>query len=238
MEFDNYVIILVRPQIEENIGAVARVMMNFGFSKLFLVDPKCNWIGKTAVSIARDAKKILYCAYKLDSVEQAICDLDYAYALSARQRSIENEYIRLSNIPIHEKNKVGIIFGPENSGLSNEDVAFVDKMVGIDTSEKYKSLNLSKAVAIVCYEMSKNNSSFKKETLSKETQVPKKSELIFFFKYLKRQLLSSNFFRTEEKVPMAMLSIKSMFNKCKFNSDEIKTLYGMVRSLSSKKYDN
>ena len=230
---NNYVTILVRPQLEENVGAVARAMMNFGFFRLFLVEPKCRWLSDTTKSVACSAKEILYSAVKVDSVEDAISELEYIYAFSARERSMDIDYVDLSSIEDHANNKkVGIMFGPEDSGLSNNDISLANKVVGIKTSDKSKSLNLSKAVAIACYELSKKNFDYKKKIFERKKEIAKKGELTLFFNFLEKELIKKNFFRTKEKEVTAMLNIKNMFSKCNFTSDEVKTLYGMMKALS------
>ena len=226
----NVFIILVRPQLEENIGAVARSMMNFGFSDLLLVKPVCDWLGEKSIAVSCNASEILKSAVEFNSVNEAISSLNYTYALSARTRSVSISSIPVYNIIQHEQSsdKIGFVFGPENSGLSNEDISLIDKIVTIQTSCKYKSLNLSQAVTIVCYELSKIK---KEDFVVKKRQVAKIGELDFFLTKLEEKLIKKNFFRTNEKMKSSMLNIKNMFKKCYFTSDEIKTFHGIIKNL-------
>ncbi len=222
-------IILVRPQLEENIGAVARVAANFGFHDLRIVSPSCNHLGDKAQSVACSAVNLLESAQVFSTVENAVHDLRFLYALSARARHMEIDSLSLPEITIYEDLAVGFMFGPEKSGLSNDDLALVDKLLMIETSDVYKSLNLAQAVAIVCYEVRRSRNV--KSNHDKKDLATKK-EIQGFYEHLECELQNKNFFRTSEKVPTAMLNIKNMFKKHEFTGDEIKTLRGIIKALS------
>lgn len=222
--------VLVRSQLEENIGAVARAMMNFGFTNLRLVEPKCDHLSKKALALACKAVNTLSNATIFNSIQEATHDINLLYAFSARSRSVDIESDSLNCLAQRNDLKSGFMFGPENSGLSNHDLSLADKIIHINTSEIYSSLNLSHSVAIACYELSRNNAAKENDN----AKIATKGEMNTFYGHLEKELINKNFFRTTEKIPTAMLNIKNMFKKGSFSPDEIKTLHGIVKALVSK----
>ncbi len=150
-------VILVEPENPGNIGAVARVMKNFGFSDLRLVNP-CE-INEVSYARATHAKDILDNAKIFDSFEKATKDLSFLIATTGKLRSVSKHVIKPWEIPKYEN--IGIVFGRESIGLLNEEIEKCDLVVSIPTS-KYKVLNLSHAVGIILYEIFKNRVEFKK----------------------------------------------------------------------------
>ena len=161
--------ILVKPQLGENIGSSARSLKNFGFRRLLLVSPKFSFPNHKAKVTSVGAFDIIDSAKVFDKTDEAISEFDVIISLSARRRDINKKHITITDLPSilkKRKNlKFGFMFGPENSGLSNKDISFSNYILQIPTSKKFKSLNLSHSVTIVCYEIFKiiNNSFFKKK---------------------------------------------------------------------------
>ena len=138
--------ILVKPQLGENIGACARSIKNFGFSKLFIVDPKINFPNHKAKATSVGAYDILNRSKVFDKIENAINPFNLVISLSARRRDINKKHISINEFRniIKKKNlNIGLMFGPEASGLSNKDLSFSNYILQIPTSPKFKSLNLS-----------------------------------------------------------------------------------------------
>ena len=139
--------ILVKPQLGENIGACARSMKNFGFKKLFIVQPKINFPNHKAKATSVGAYDIINKAKVFNKVENAISSFNLIVSFSARRRDINKKHISLDDfqkIIIKKRNlNIGLMFGPEASGLSNKDLAFSNYVLQIPTSKKFKSLNLS-----------------------------------------------------------------------------------------------
>ncbi len=159
MLFKNIHFILVRPQLGENIGAAARSLKNFNFENLRLVSPRDSWPNKSAVYTAVEAKDIVHKAKLFTNNDQAVSDLDYIFATTSRSRSVNKKIIDLNEaVKIIKKQSIlhkksGIFFGPEASGLSNDDLINANYLVNIPTSNKFKSLNLSHAVTIFAFEL-------------------------------------------------------------------------------------
>ena len=147
--------ILVKPQLGENIGACARSMKNFGFSKLHIVSPKINFPNHKAKATSVGAFDIINKAKVFNDTNEAISNFDIVISLSARKRDINKRHISLEEFGnlIKKKNNsnFGLMFGPEESGLSNQDLSFSNYILQIPTSLKFKSLNLSHSVTIICY---------------------------------------------------------------------------------------
>jgi tRNA/rRNA methyltransferase len=159
MLFKNIHFILVRPQLGENIGAAARSLKNFNFENLRLVSPRDSWPNKSATYTAVDAKDIIHKAKVFSNNNQAVSDLDYVFATTSRSRSVNKRIIDLNEaVKIIKKQSIlqkksGIFFGPEASGLSNDDLINANYLVNIPTSSKFKSLNLSHAVTLFAFEL-------------------------------------------------------------------------------------
>ena len=151
--------VLVKPQLGENIGAVARSLKNFGFSKLNLVTPKFTFPNQKTKVTSVGAFDLINSAKVFDNIEKAISEFDVVISLSARRRDINKKHITLidlNNILKKRNNSsFGFMFGPENSGLSNKDISLSNFILQIPTSKKFKSLNLSHSVTIICYELFK-----------------------------------------------------------------------------------
>jgi len=151
--------ILVKPQLGENIGACARSMKNFGFKKLHIVDPKINFPNHKAKATSVGAFDVINKAKVFNEVKDVIKFYDLTISLSARRRDINKKHITLKDfkkiIKKRKNSNIGLMFGPEASGLSNKDLSYSNYILQIPTSPQFKSLNLSHSLTIVCYELFK-----------------------------------------------------------------------------------
>ena len=164
MSLKNIYFILVRPQIGENIGSVARAIKNFSINKLRIINPRCSWPNQRAVATSVGAKDILKSAKIYDSVEESIGDLDIIFASSSRIRKVNKKIISVTNLKtkIKKGRKIGILFGPEASGLSNDEINCADYLVKIPSNNKFSSINLSHSAIIFCFELFQHFSKKKK----------------------------------------------------------------------------
>ena len=190
--------ILVKPQLGENIGACARSMKNFGFSKLHIVSPKINFPNHKAKATSVGAFDIINKAKVFNDTNEAISNFDIVISLSARKRDINKRHISLEEFGnlIKKKNNsnFGLMFGPEASGLSNQDLSFSNYILQIPTSLKFKSLNLSHSVTIICYEIFKifNKNLLKNKKL--KIKIAPKSKINSLIKHLVGLLENKDFF--------------------------------------------
>ena len=160
--------ILVKPQLGENIGACARSMKNFGFSNLNIVSPKFAFPNHKTRVTAVGAFNVINKAKVFNTTLDAVDKFDIVISLSARRRDINKKHITMKDF-LHilkkkRNTKIGLMFGPEASGLSNADLSFSNYILQIPTSKKFKSLNLSHSVTLICYEIFKSikNNTFNK----------------------------------------------------------------------------
>jgi tRNA/rRNA methyltransferase len=237
MLFKNIHFILVRPQLGENIGATARSLKNFNFENLRLVSPRDSWPNKSATYTAVDAKDIVHKAKVYQNNDDAVSDLDYVFATTSRSRSVNkkiidlNEAVKIIKKQNYLNKKVGILFGPEASGLSNDDIVNANCLVNIPTNIKFKSLNLSHAVTIFSFQLFL--SSKKIESLVKNlyrSEDAKKKEVHVFLNFLISHLDKVGFLKPEEKRQQMIRSIKNIFHRSSLSTQEIRTLSGVISS--------
>ena len=230
--------ILVNPQLGENIGACARALKNFGFSNLNIVAPRDPWPNTKARMTSVGAYNIIQKAKIYKNVSDAVKQFDLVFASTARQRDVNKKHISITNfvkiLSKYKKTNIGIMFGPEASGLSNHDLSLSNFIIQIPTSNKLTSLNLSHAVIIICYEIYKslNLTKFKKEImLSKLTS---KSSIRNLIKFLEKMLESKNFFKPPEKKKSMILNINNIFGRLELSDKELRILFSIFSSLNKK----
>ena len=235
----NFGFILVKSQLGENIGACARSMKNFGFNKLRLVSPKFYFPNHKTKVTSVGAFDLIDNAKVFKKTEEALSEFDTVISLSARRRDINKKHITISdltNIIKKRKNaKFGFMFGPENSGLCNKDISLSNFILQIPTSKKFKSINLSHSVTIVCYEIFKilNNNFFKKK--GKHLKISSKLKISLLVKHLISLLESKDFFLPKEKKHSMILNINNLIYRSEPNDKELRILASIISSLSKKK---
>tara|TARA_B100001248_G_scaffold129613_1_gene97172 strand:+ start:3504 stop:4229 length:726 start_codon:yes stop_codon:yes gene_type:complete len=231
--------ILIRPQLGENIGACARSMKNFGFKKLRVVSPKFSFPNHKTKVTSVGAYDIINKTKIFQQVDRAVSEFDLIVSLSARRRDINKKHITIkdfSKIITKDKfSKIGLMFGPEASGLSNSDIAYSNLILQIPTSKKFKSLNLSHSLTIICYEIFKsfNKKIFKKK--GKNIKVSSKSKIMRIVKHLISLLEEKNFFLPEEKRHSMILNIHNLIYRLEPNDKELRILASIISALSKKK---
>ena len=230
--------ILVNPQLGENIGACARSMKNFGFTNLHVVSPKINFPNHKAKATSVGAFDIINKAKVFNETNEAISNFDIIVSLSARRRDINKRHISLNDfVKLLKKNKnsnYGLMFGPEASGLSNKDLSFSNYVLQIPTSPKFKSLNLSHSLTIICYEIFKvfNEKLFKKK--STNIKISSKSKINSLIKHLLGLLDEKEFFLPKEKKHSMILNINNLIYRLEPNDKELRILASIISTLSKK----
>ena len=230
--------ILVKPQLGENIGACARSMKNFGFTNLNIVSPKINFPNHKAKATSVGAFDIINKAKVYNKTNEAISNFNIIVSLSARRRDINKKHISLNDfVKLLKKSKnsnFGLMFGPEASGLSNEDLSFSNYVLQIPTSPKFKSLNLSHSLTIICYEIFKvfNEKLFEKKTTS--IKISSKSKINSLIKHLLGLLDEKEFFLPKEKKHSMLLNINNLIYRLEPNDKELRILASIISTLSKK----
>ena len=231
-------IVLVKPQLGENIGACARSMKNFGFNKLKIVSPKFSFPNHKTKVTSVGAYEIINKTKIFNSTAEAIDEFDIVISFSARRRDINKKHITFRDFYkiINTKKNVnfGLMFGPEASGLSNKDLSYSNYLLQIPTSKIFKSLNLSHSVTIVCYEVFKilNKKVFNNK--GKNLKISSKSKISSIIKHLINLLESKDFFTPNEKKQSMLLNINNLIYRLEPNDKELRILASIVSSLGKK----
>ena len=227
--------ILVRPQMGENIGSAARAIKNFNIKYLRIVNPRCNWPSQKALATSVGAKDILKSAKIYNSIEKAIGDLDIIFASTSRIRKVNKEIISILDFKkkVEKKRKIGILFGPEASGLSNDEISYANYLVKIPTNKKFSSLNLSHSVIIFCFELFQYFSN--KKAIYKsgyKSSVAKKSEINKFLSFIVDKLDKKGFLQPDHKRDSMIRNINNIFHRINLSDQEIRILLGIFSTLN------
>ncbi len=220
--------LLVKPQLPENIGFCARGLKNFGFKNLDLVNPKESWPNKKAIATSVGAKDILKNTKVYTNIKEAINKYDIVYASSARRRDINKKHLSfnqfIKSLKKNKKKKIGIIFGPEASGLSNEDIAYSNYIFKIPVNKKFESINLSHSVILICYEIFKivKVSYFKKD--KKLEDIVSKEKLNVFTDFVENRLEKKGFFSPNEKRKTMLINLRNIFGRIQLSNKELRIL--------------
>ena len=235
MSLNNIYFILVRPQIGENIGSVARAIKNFNIKYLRIVNPRCSWPNQKALSTSVGAKDVLKSAKIYNSVEKSIGDLDIIFASSSRIRKINKKTISVLNLStkIKKGRKIGILFGSESSGLSNDEVNCADYLVKIPSNTKFSSLNLSHSAIIFCFELFKHFKKNKNEyKTGYKSSIAKKSDVNKFLKFIIDGLDKKGFLQPDHKRQSMIRNINNIFHRLNLSEQEIRILLGIFSTLN------
>ena len=230
--------ILVKTPLGENIGACARSMKNFGFSKLRIVSPKISFPNHKTKATSVGAYDIINKAKVFDNVKKAIEPFNLVIALSARRRDINKKHISLNNFQNIVKKRqnlnIGFMFGPEASGLSNHDLSFSNYIMQIPTSTKFKSLNLSHSLTIICFEIFKLMYEKKTKNNNLNLKISSKAKITKIVRHLVSLLEKKEFFMPKEKKQSMLLNINNLIYKLQPNDKELRILASIISSLSRK----
>jgi tRNA/rRNA methyltransferase len=231
-------IILVRPQLAENIGTTARAMLNCGLTDLRLVKPRCEFPEPRARSAASGADAVLDAARVFPDVAGAVGDLHLLYATCPRERDMAKDAlapqaaIASARAALAAGEKVGFLFGPERTGLENEDLALADAMVPFPVNPEFDSLNLAQAVLLVGWEWARaHDSGPSRRTRAAKTEPATKAEIDGFLVRLEAELDACGFLRNPAMRPAAVRNLRAFFLRARPNAQEIRTAHGMLTGL-------
>ena len=233
------IVILVEPQLGDNIGTTARAMAHFGLSRLRLIKPRDGWPNPRAYVAASGADRILDEAVLYDTVEAAIADCTYVLATTARAHDqakpvlAPEEAARVMAPRIAAGEAVGVVFGRERYGLENTEVALTDAILTYPVNPAFASLNLAQAVLVIAYEW------FKLVTggalpfaMPQKSDPATKEQLFAFFENVERELDRVEFFRPAEKHETMMINLRNIFHRMQPTRQDIQTLSGVIMSIA------
>ena len=235
---DSPVVILVRPQLAENIGTAARAMANGGLFHLRLVAPRDGWPAAKAWRASSGADAILDAASVHGTVADAVADLHRVFATCPRPRHIIKPVLTARGAAAELRAigarhlRAGVLFGPERAGLDNDDMAHADTLVRYPLNPAFMSLNLAQAVLVVAYEWwLAEDATAPRQLMTNETRVATKAELDNFLGHLVAELDACGFLRNAPKRPGMVRNIRHLFQRGAVTEQELRTLHGIVTEL-------
>lgn len=234
-------IVLVEPQLGENIGMAARAMANFGLSDLRLVNPREPWPNDKAVAAAAGADAVIGRAKVFGDLSAAIGDCSLVMATTARPRDMFVEVIGAdagaARIVVHVAggSKAAVVFGRERFGLTNEEIAAADAIVTLPVAPGFASLNLAQAVVIVAYEWRRAARGGAPAFAGDPGPAATREELEGLIGHLEAALDGTGFFGTDAKRPSMLVNLRTMLTRAGFNAQEVRTLRGVISALEKRR---
>jgi tRNA/rRNA methyltransferase len=227
------VIVLVRPQLGQNIGKAARAMLNFGLTEMRLVAPRDGWPNPEAGPSASGADVVLEGARVFATVAEAIADCPFVFASTVRRRDLVMPVIGPEEMADRiggSRERSAILFGPERSGLETDDVALATAIVTVPVNPDFGSLNLAQAVILLAYEWSKRGSLAQPTAKELEPPAPH-SELEGLIEQLNGELDAKGYFHPPSRTQATKNTLRTIFTKAGWSSREVKAIRGVVRAL-------
>jgi tRNA/rRNA methyltransferase len=231
-------IILVEPQLGENIGAAARAMANFGLWDLRLVKPRDGWPNEKAVASASKADHVIERVTVFETLEAAIADLNLVLATTARSRDMRKEVLGPEDAcrkvagHIAGGQKAGILFGREKWGLLNPEVALSDFIVTLPVEPAFASLNIGQAVLLIAYEWRRQSGQAEVLPFGDGLEAPaSRDETVGMMEHLEATLDKSGFFTTPDKRPAMVNNLRTMLLRARFTAQEVRTFRGVISSI-------
>lgn len=231
------VIVLVRPQLGENIGKAARAMLNFGLTEMRLVAPRDGWPNPAAGPAASGADVVLANARVFDTVADAVADCPHVYATTVRKRGVTKPVVTPEQAAGQMRSASGrsaILFGPERSGLETDDVALAREILTVPINPEFGSLNLAQAVILVAYEWSKGEALASPPEVVLDPPAPQE-ELDGMIGQLDQMLVQANFFFPPDRTPATRRTLRTLLTKPGWSSQEVRTMRGVLSALAGAK---
>ncbi len=233
-------IVLVRPQMGENIGAVARAMLNFGLCGMRLVEPRDRWPNPKAHAVASGADKVLEAAKVEWRLEDALADCTLVVAATARPRELEKpvwsarETIARFRAAIAAGGRPAVLFGPEANGLGNEEIARADAIMTYPVNPGFASLNLAQAVMAFCFSWgeARQQGDVPAWFADPLSETAPQALLDEFFAHLEEELIRGRFYHPPEKAPLVRQHIRSLFQRARLSQHEVAMLRGVIKALT------
>lgn len=229
-------IVLVRPQLGENIGKAARAMLNFGLTELRMVAPRDGWPNPAAGPAASGADEVLAGARVFDSTAEAVADCAHVYATTVRKRGVTKPVLTpeaAAREIASQKGRSAILFGPERSGLETEDVALARTIVTVPINPAFGSLNLAQAVILVAYEWSKH-CELAQPTREDELPPAPQEELEDLIAHFEELLEPQGYFSPPSRAAATRRTLRGVLTKPAWNHLEVRTLRGVLSAFGRK----
>jgi len=244
-------IVLVAPQLGENVGAAARAMLNGGLTDLRLVAPRPPWPNPRALAAASGADSVVESARVFDRLEDAVADLRWLYASTARPRDLRKPVLTPREAVARMREAApggegcGVLFGPERTGLDSDQVALADAVLTVPLNPAYSSLNLGQAVMLVAYEwyQSGRDEATEPPRLGLQSgpeaerhRRPTRAELHALFRHLESELDAANFLWPPHTRANMVRNLRNFIARASPTEQEVRTLHGVVTALAGRKW--
>lgn len=228
-------IVLVRPQLGENIGKAARAMLNFGLTDLRLVNPRDGWPNPSAGPAASGADVVLERARVFGSVQEAVADCPHVFATTVRKRGLVMPVVTPEEAAREIRTLAepsAILFGAERSGLETDEVAIAGKIVTVPINPEFRSLNLAQAVILVAYEWSKHADLLVPTEGESAEPRATQAQLEGLIEQLDEALVAKGYFYPPDRTPATRNTIRTILTKAGWSNREVQAMRGIVRALS------
>ena len=233
------VMVLVEPQMGENIGAVARAMWNFGLDRMRIVNPRDGWPNAKAGAMASGAGWVLDRAQIFATTSEAVGDLNFLFATTARPRGMIKRVMTPSRAAAHaarlvgEGQRVGILFGRERTGLENEDVVRAGAIISVPCNPAFASLNLAQCVLLISHEWSKLANQPEEEVFhTGKTHIAEAKDVDYMLAHLQEELDRAGFFHPPDRRPSMLANLRNLFHRAPLTDQDVRTMRGVIRALS------
>lgn len=231
--------ILVEPQMGENIGAAARAMWNFGLDRMRLVDPRDGWPNPKAVAMSSGASHVIENARVVETTREAVADLHHVYATTARPRGMAKDVMTPEAAMIDAQarmargEKVGVMFGRERTGLETDDVVLANTIITVPVNPSFASLNLGQCVLLIAYEWRRRvDDAPAVQELTGRSEPATSHEVEGMLDHLVDELAKGNFFWPDDKRPSMERSLRNLFHRAPLTGQDTRTLRGVIRALA------
>jgi tRNA/rRNA methyltransferase len=233
-------VILVRPQLGQNIGACARAMLNCGLTDMRLVGPRDGWPNSAAFSAASNADSVLAQARVFDTAAEAVADLHQIYASTARTREMLKPVVTaeaaagMMRADVAAGRQVGVLFGPERTGLENPEVVLAQSIITVPLNPEFDSLNLAQAVLVIGYEWHKSADATPGRRMPLgHTKPATAAQVEGLFSHLEAELELSGFFAAiPDKRESVLINIRNIFQRVRLMEQDTRTLRGVIKALA------
>lgn len=232
-------VVLVRPQMGENVGAAARAMLNFGLERLRLVDPRDGWPNPKAVAMAAGAGRVLDDARLCETTAEAVADCTVVYATTARAREMTKRVLTPEAAMVEAAGhvaageRVAVLFGGERAGLANEDVVRASAIVTVPVNPEFASINLAQSVLLMGYEWRRASASVEPERLDTgRAGLARREDVARLVEHLIAELDEARFFHPEHKRAAMVANLTNLFERQTLTDQDVRTLRGVVRALA------
>jgi tRNA/rRNA methyltransferase len=226
-------IVLVRPQLGENIGKAARAMLNFGLTDLRLVNPRDGWPNPDAGPAASGADAVLAGARVFDTLADAVADCTHIYATTVRRRGVTKPVLTPQDAAcaIHaDAGQSALVFGAERSGLDSDDVALAHSIITVPINPEFGSLNLAQAVIINAYEWSKHVALAQPPVTEIDPPAPH-NEVEDFIGHVVRDLETVGYFFPPDRKKVTLRALRTLFTKTGWSSNDVRMMHGVISTL-------